>query len=196
MARAIFIISFVLSITSHAQISGIITDSKTGKPLTGVEVFINKTSTATLSEEAGQFKLENVLTGFQEIILFKNGYSIYRSSMKIQTGRAYNLKLSLTASKKKKVTKLTEQERAELKKNLIGQEVNAVTINNEKDIGVVTEGDQRVFSAKSPLIIENKTTGYRIKYCLTELPVSEVALAPVQYEIGRASCRERVSSKV
>ena len=170
-----------LSVFAHAQITGIITDSKTGKPLTGVEVFINKTATAALSDQAGQFKLENVLTGFPEIVLYKKGYSMYRSSMKIQAGRAYNLKLSLTAAKKKKAVKLTEQERAELKKDLMGQEANAVTVDNEDDIGVVTDEDHRVFSAKSPLIIENETTGYRLKYYLTELPLHEVAQAPVQY---------------
>ncbi|MEK6782961.1 MAG: carboxypeptidase-like regulatory domain-containing protein [Bacteroidota bacterium] len=176
---------FLILATSMAQVGGIITDGKTGKPLVGVKVFVNKTTIGTQSDEAGQFKLENVLTGFQEIILYKNGYSIYRSSMKIQTGRAYNLKLSLTASKKKKTTRLTEEEKASLKSKVTSAKAASelVTIINEKDIEISVAEGQRVLVSKTPLTIQNDATGYLLKYYAMELPLPEISLAPIKYEL-------------
>ncbi len=175
---------FLMSATSIAQVSGIITDNKTGKPLTGVEVFINKTAIATLSDETGQFRLDNVLTGFHEIILYKSDYSIYRSSMKIQTGRSYNLKLSLTASKKKKTTRLTEEEKASLKSKVTrAKAVNElVTIINEKGMEISVAESQRTLASKSPLTIQNDATGYLLKYYAMGLPLSEISHAPLKYE--------------
>src|SRR6478736_577779 len=108
-----------LSFLSQAQVNGIVTDNKTGKPLPGVEVFINKTCIGTISDETGRFAIDNVIPGFQEIVLFKKGYDLYRSSMKIQADRSYNLQLSLNANKKKGHTTLTEQEKAQLTNKLL-----------------------------------------------------------------------------
>jgi hypothetical protein len=109
---------FLMPSISRAQISGTITDTRTGKPLTGVDVFVNKTTQATVSDETGQFKLENVLTGIQDIVLYKKGYSIYRSSMKIQADHSYDLKLSLIPSKRKKTIDLTDEEKTDLNNRL------------------------------------------------------------------------------
>ncbi len=168
---------------THAQINGTITDIKTGKPLEGVEVFVNRTSLATQSDEAGQFKFENALTGFQELVLYKNGYSVYRSSMKIQTGRAYNLKLTLTASKKKKSTRLTEEEKSALKNKLMGSgDGNFVEVLNADELGTTVEGGQRILTAKSPLITQNNATGFLQKYYVEGFPLATLSDAPVKYE--------------
>ncbi len=179
----ILLASILISTIPYAQINGIITDSKTGKPLVGVEVFMNRTSLATQSDEAGQFKFENALTGFQELVLYKNGYSVYRSSMKIQTGRAYNLKLTLTASKKKKSTRLTEEEKSALKNKLMGSgDGNFVEVLNADELGTTVEGGQRILTAKSPLITQNNATGFLQKYYVEGFPLATLSDAPVKYE--------------
>jgi hypothetical protein len=69
-----FIVSFP-SLISIAQINGTITDTKTGKPLHGVEVFIKQTTSGALCDDAGQFTVENAPAGFHELVL----YALYRS---------------------------------------------------------------------------------------------------------------------
>src|SRR4051812_26943111 len=108
LPKGFLFIFLLIPIIAIAQISGITTDSETGKPLLGVEVFINKTTIDTQSDESGQFMLEGRATGFQEIILFKKGYELYRSSMKINADRQYKLQLSLVPQKKKKASSLSE----------------------------------------------------------------------------------------
>jgi hypothetical protein len=175
---------FLQSVISVAQIRGTIMDIKTGKPLSGVDVFINKTSTATQSDKDGMFTLENVLTGFQEIILYKNGYALYRSSMKIQDGRAYSLKLSLTPSSKKKATRLTETEKDLLKNQLIGSaDGNLVSVLNADEIGTTNESGQQILTAKSPLTIQNNMTGYSLNYYTMDISLQEIYLSPLRYEI-------------
>lgn len=177
------VLSFV-STYSIAQINGLITDSKTGKPLIGVEVFLNKTTLYTQSDESGQFRLDKVPTGFYEMILYKNGYILYRSSMKVQPDRAYNLKLALVASKAKKGNKLTEEEK-EILKDKFSPATNAdlVAALNTNDIRANETDGKRILTAEAPLIIENQITGYRISFYVMGLPLHDFALAPVKYEL-------------
>ena len=149
--------SILVSFASlHAQVSGVITDSKTHKPLAGVEVFINKTTIGALSDETGRFQLEGVPTGFADIVLYKNGFSIYRSSMKIQSGRAYDVKLTLTKEKPKKSKRLTAQELTVLKNRLDGTN-NSYSIANEKEIEASDKNGQRIFSMTLPISVQTES---------------------------------------
>jgi hypothetical protein len=182
----IFLLSVMIllaQVSALGQITGIITDSKTGKPLNGVEVFINKTTIATQSDDIGQFNLENVLTGFQEIVLYKKGYALYKSSMRIQSGRAYNLKLTLNAQKKQKSTTLKAEEKELLKTKIAGKgNENAISFINEEEIGTTLQEEKKVFTSTSLLTIQNNTLGYQMNYYLMELPMEEISAAHVRYE--------------
>lgn len=168
----------------RAQISGIITDRKTSKPLAEVEVFINKTTIGSQSDETGRFQLDGVPMGFADIVLYKNGYAIYRSSMKIQSGRAYDVKLTLTKEKQKKAKQLTAQELTTLKSKLIGSDngTASYSIADEQEIEASGEEGHRIFSMNSPLSIQTESLGYQIKYYATGLLLSDIAQAPVRYE--------------
>ena len=184
LACLTFSVLSVASISSIAQISGLITDNKSGKPLGGVEVFVNKTILHTQSDELGQFRLEEVPTGFHEIVLYRNGYALYRSSMKVQPDRAYNLKLALVASKKKKGTRLTEEEKVMLKgKFSPASNASLLATLNTNDFEATEEDGKRILTAKAPLIIENEITGYRIFFYMMGLPLPDLSLAPVKYEL-------------
>src|SRR6478736_1345403 len=138
----LFFLAFIsYSFVTHAQISGVVTDSKTGKTLSGVEIFINKTTVATQSDELGQFNLEGRVTGFQELVLFKEGYDLYRSPMKIQADRQYKLQLSLVPQKKKKSSPLSETESALLKDKLLSHiSADSIAFLNIEQIRVVASG--------------------------------------------------------
>lgn len=181
-----FALLFVFSCAVlHAQtITGKVLDSNTGKPLTGVEVFINQTTVGTQSNETGEFVLERVQTGFQEIVLYKNGYTLYRSSMKIQTDRSYKLNLSLVAFRKKKTTKLTQQERTKLSEKLIStdEKNSLITPVHDEIVGINKIEGKQLLLSKTPLTLKNEATGYQLKYYFMEVPLQDVSQAPVWYE--------------
>lgn len=87
--------------TVVAQIVGIVTNVKNGKPLVGAEVFINKSTSAGSTGIDGRFEIAIPAHGFVDLVLHKEGFQLYRSTMRTQAGRSYNLELSLTPSKRR-----------------------------------------------------------------------------------------------
>jgi hypothetical protein len=175
--------TFTLGIELQAQVTGVITDSKTGKPLADVEVFLNRTTIGSVSDELGKFQLESSPTGFVDVVLYKKGYALYRSSMKLQSGKAYDLKLALTKEKPKKAKPLTAQELTEVKNKLSGENrFSKYTLLNEAEITVSEQGGQRIFSMPAPISIQVESLGYGIKYFVNGLKLSDFAQAPVRYE--------------
>jgi len=164
---------------SVGQINGIITDAA-GKPVADVEVFINKTTCSSASDTGGQFNLVNTPIGFHELVLYKKGYILYRSSMRIQANRIYNLRLSLTSAGKAKTTRLGESERVALKNML--SEGDSISLLNEDEIRINTQKGKRVLSSNSLVVVENRITGYRLNYYAANLPVPDIGQAPVHYE--------------
>jgi hypothetical protein len=183
--RFYFFLQVILLLTSGTllgQITGIITDTS-GKPLADVEVFINRTTFSSTSDIEGQFNLGNTPTGFHDIVLHKNGYALYRSSMRIHADRSYTLKLQLTKSKKSK-GRLTLEEIKTLHSLIEGRNEKSISIIlNEKELKVIEKDGQRVLTSYQPLIIENNTTGVTQKYYLHELPLLQLAEAPVKFEL-------------
>ena len=73
-----------------AQLTGVIS-AENGKPLSGCQVFINKSTFQSMTDEMGQFQLERVPAGFTELVVYKKGFQLYRAPMRIQEERTYNL---------------------------------------------------------------------------------------------------------
>ncbi|MFN7491552.1 MAG: carboxypeptidase-like regulatory domain-containing protein [Cyclobacteriaceae bacterium] len=90
------------SISSWSQITGTILDSKNGKPLEGVEVFINQSTVNFITDKQGFFQLtENIPQGYVDIILFKKGYRLFQSSLRTEPGRMYKLNLAMERATKR-----------------------------------------------------------------------------------------------
>lgn len=181
LALSIFV-QFILWRVAAAQINGKITDAKTGKPLTNVEVFINRSTIASYSNEDGQFSLKCALTGFYDLVLYKPGYAVYRASMKIQGGRLYSLNLTLRQAEKKKKSKLSVEESKRLSDLLTGEPTASATLLNEGDLGMARNDGQSVLMMKEPLLIRNEATGYLLKYYALEMALSEISQAPLLFE--------------
>jgi len=108
MTRPFLIILFFFcaSAAAVAQISGFVKDKNTGKMLEGVEVFINNSSWRSMTGKDGSFTLEGIYPGFFDLVLYKKGYVIFKSSMRVQEGKLYKLNLDLSAGEKPKATKI------------------------------------------------------------------------------------------
>lgn len=168
-------LSVLISSNLFAQVSGILTDQATNKPIAKAEVFINNTSLATVTGDQGEFQLNGIAPGFAELVIYKDGYSLFRSSLRIQADKSFKLNLTLTPVERPKASKVKQDD--DYKKNmqwfergLFGTTTNTVAckITNIKALSLIRNGDVIHGSASEPLIIENAALGYRIKYYLQD----------------------------
>lgn len=90
--------------TTFSQISGTVVEAGKDKPITGVEVFFDQCSGYSTTDEEGHFSIERPVNGFLSLVLYKDGYELYSSPMRIEEGKAYKLNLELTPSKRKTET--------------------------------------------------------------------------------------------
>ena len=92
----LFIIIWVfIAVPLYAQITGTIKDSKSKKPVEGVEIFLLGTTHMAVSDAAGIFELRGLSPGFADIGLYRKGYKLFKSSLRLQKGKAYALNLSI-----------------------------------------------------------------------------------------------------
>lgn len=93
---------FIVAIgIARGQVSGVVTDKRNAKPLEGVTVFFDGDAPIAITNSAGQFELSSVASGFVTLVLYKDGYELYHSSMRIQDGKAYKLSLTLNQERKR-----------------------------------------------------------------------------------------------
>jgi hypothetical protein len=71
---SIIVFSFNSLLAQTGKIVGRIIDSKTFKPLPLVNIFINKTTYGTITDNLGNFELRNIPFGSAEIVVQSGGY--------------------------------------------------------------------------------------------------------------------------
>ena len=172
MGNCIRILLFTLAmIHAHAQISGIITDARSKKPLTDVEIFIQGKTVSALSNPDGEFALEAIQPGFNNLVLYKKGYQLFKSSIRIEGGKAYALNLSIESLKKEKGLKLPVGDHApeilKFKEALFRKDHLAdFKLLNEAALTFVNKPDGLHLKADEPILIDNNTLGYQLRYYL------------------------------
>jgi TonB-dependent Receptor Plug Domain/CarboxypepD_reg-like domain len=170
------ILLFLGAVGAQAQVSGVVTDQVSGKAIEKADVFINSTTLSSITNDQGEFQLDGIAPGFSELVIYKNGYQLFKSSLRIQPDKVYKLNLQVSPlAEKSKATKIKPDE--EYKKNmqwfergLLGTTTNtaACKIVNPKAILLVRTGDVIHVTVTEPLIIENSALGYRIKSYLQD----------------------------
>ncbi len=176
----------ILPITSRCQINGVLRDSKTHNAITNADIFINNTTIGTFSNEAGDFRMDGISSGLVEIIIYKSGYSIYRSFMRIQKSREYMLNITLTKIDTRKTRSLTPDEISWLKNDILKSDIDTLP-------SLVKSSDGETFTLDSPLIITNKSAGYKLRVFIAGSPKQHIRYAPVKYEqLSYPSIRESI----
>ncbi len=169
----------VLLTNLYGQISGLIT-APNGKPLEGAEIFINRTTILSTTDEFGQFTLIEIPPGFHEIVVYKKGYALYRAPMRVQEGRSYNLNLQLQGLEKKSKEKSSREEIVTFNRALLGDD-GLIAFNEEKKIQVeASSGKYRIPSG--PVVIEYPNAGYRITCFFSTTTYQEVGDVPYHFQ--------------
>ncbi len=156
----IFLVAIVclVAFQSQGQVSGRIL-APNGKPVTGAEVFINRSSYRALTDDFGQFDLGIVQPGFHEIVAYKKGFVLYRAPMRVAPGRAYTLSLNFADTEKKQRGRSTPETVAALTQALVDEGVVFLSEGQHLETEAA-DGKFRVLSG--PVMLEYPNAGYRI----------------------------------
>ncbi len=162
----LFIVFLAITITAQAQVSGVVKDKVTGKTLEGVEVFVNNSSWRTITKEDGSFMLEGIYPGFFDLVLYKKGYSIFKSSLRIQPDKLYKLNLTLASDEKPKTVKIKKD--AQWNSNfqwfhqgLVGSIRTAeCVVENTQSLQFERINNTLIARSDDPLIVVNQALGF------------------------------------
>lgn len=175
----LFFILLLVSSKVTAQISGIVKDSKTEKPIEGVEVFINNSSWHSVTDQDGTFMLDGLTAGFFDLILYKKGFELFKSSIRVQEGKLYKLTLELHQTPKKTVSKAKRDDQWNnnylwYSGGLLGSnEFSAFCqISNNPSIRFHNEQNKLLVTAEDPISINNQALGLNLKVFLQHFEAS------------------------
>lgn len=166
------LMGLLLFSSAEAQLRGIIIDAGNKKSVRNAIVFINNTTLHHTTNSDGAFEINGLQPGFYDLIVYHPKYQMFKSSLQVQSNKAYQLNLSITPLEEKpKGTKQDEEWELNLdwfRNGLLGSDINttACKIVNEKVLSFQRNGDQLTATATAPLVIENNALGYKITYYL------------------------------
>ncbi len=166
-------------------IKGRIIEKQTGKPLPGVNVYLNETLSGTTSDETGNFKIYSITPGNHELVASMIGYEVYNQNItvKVETKLEQNIFLAekvyefgtveVTSEKSNEwIADYEKFSRMFLGANEFSAECE---IMNKYYIDFENKGSVFMAKSKVPLIIENKALGYKIKCDLVQFRYDEAA---------------------
>lgn len=177
--RLIFLLMVCLwSSVGFAQnlISGKVTDAATGKPIAFASVFFANTTFGSSTNENGEYRFSGFPSGKYDLTFSYVGYTTAQISIAFEGSQhEVNQRLELEARKLNDITVKPDtagwkQNYEQFKKHFLGnsQYARQCSILNPKDITPFYDSRDGVLVAysKNPIVIENRATGYRIKYYL------------------------------
>lgn len=154
-----------------------------GLPVPGCSVFINNTSKGTMSDNNGNFQLNDVPGGKHELIVSSIGYetSVYSFSSE-QLPLQLRIELQVKVKELQNVVVEPSEEQGWdrwgklFTDNFIGYTPNAMhcKIKNQKAIKFryYKKSNRVIAYADEPIILENRALGYKISYKLEEFEVN------------------------
>jgi TonB-linked SusC/RagA family outer membrane protein len=117
---ALGLISSAAAAQSNGTITGVVTDSETGQPLNGAQVYVADTNISTLTDQRGRYLLLNVPAGPQTVRTVLIGYASEEQTVTVVAGQTATLDIAvrLTAVELDAVVVSVVTGRAERKREL------------------------------------------------------------------------------
>lgn len=169
----VLIFSNVLFAQNSGVIEGIVTDSKTGKPLDAVNVYVGNSTFGTATNKKGHFTLRHIppgviqviftslgyVSGSRKIILGRNGYATINMELKPQI---YNMQaIHVRATHSREWEKLFR----EFKNEFIGSSsfADQCSIQNPGVLHFkIDKSGSLVANTRHRLVVVNKALGYKL----------------------------------
>lgn len=196
MPAILFFILFSLTAFSQRTIKGRVVNASTGAVIPGSSVFITNTSRGTVSDNAGNFQINDVPAGKHELVVSSIGYETNVFSFS-DNQLPLQLKVELSI-KVKELENINLEPFVEegwdkwghyFTEHFVGSTESAARckIKNENAIRFrfYKKSNRLVAFADEPVILENKTLGYNITYQLEDFQVnfSERSLSFIGYSL-------------
>lgn len=164
-----------------AQVRGRVISAETSEPIRGARVFLAETTLGAVTTSDGTFTLRNIPSGTYQLVTSSLGYKAHKESLTLlpKTDRTLTIQLLSSPVQLGNVVVTANRESASVCSEyierlipiLLGTTPNGkrATLLNAEVIRCILGKDdngERVvrFEADEPLVIENKTLGYRIRY--------------------------------
>jgi TonB-dependent starch-binding outer membrane protein SusC len=109
------------------RIQGTVKDSRSARPLTGAQVFIQGTSYGTLTRQDGRYLLLNVPAGTYDLSVQMIGYKAMSQKVTVEAGRAATADFSITASAVALNELVVTGLAAQVRKKAIGTSLDAIS---------------------------------------------------------------------
>lgn len=165
-SQSFFIIFMLVGACSFGQISGIIRDRATGKPVKEALVFVNGSTLSSTTSKEGSFELHDLPIGFCQLIIYKQGYQVFKSSVNVSQGKSIKVALELNAESNDThfhKYMVRDQKMEDLKKYFFGNN-RKLKFSNPSSLRFTDSVKTDHLLLTEPLIIENPILGYRL-YC-------------------------------
>jgi len=167
----------------HNEISGIVTDNESGKPLPGVNVFLDNTFTGTTTDSLGSFRLKRIPDGVFTVVVSMVGYRqfIMQLDFPLDKPVRYDIRLKPTILNLGKIVVTGERpnewlrDLRKFRRYFLGYTRNAEKTEILNPEVLDFEEQDGAFKATSlkPLIIRNNALGYEITYVLQEFSLKD-----------------------
>ncbi len=185
-----------------AQISGLVKDKSTGKAVIGAEVFINNSSFWELTDKEGSFSLSGLEPGFVDLVVYKKGYELFKSSIRIQESKEYKLNLEIlptsiiTKSTKVKTDNEWNKNLQWFSRGLLGsgEFANSCKIENPKSLQFQRAGEVLTVTSDELIIIQNSALGFRMNVLLLQFKAeaeSSLFQVLVSYKVDQSDDYEK-----
>nr|WP_298999562.1 TonB-dependent receptor [uncultured Allomuricauda sp.] len=99
---------FSASVFSQITVSGIVTDGQ-GAPILGAEAYLRQNQTLSITEEDGQFTIDNIEPGVYDIVIFAYGFSVIEETLELTASRELQFQLEALAVQELSEVILTQE---------------------------------------------------------------------------------------
>ena len=180
---ALFTLFFTIAAAGQMSIKGVVVNDATGLPIVGSSVFISNSSKGTVSNNSGQFELNNIPPGKYDLVISCIGYETNVLSFN-DAQLPLRLKVELTLKAKELENVVVEPSVEEgwdkwgkmFMENFIGSTQNALQCNikntNKIRFRYYKKSNRVIAYCNEPVLIENKALGYTLKYQLENFEVN------------------------
>lgn len=179
-----FLFFLLISLCGIGQsvITGRVVNAISQEPVAGASVFISNTSKGTVSDKNGHFELRDIAAGKYDLVISSVGYETNAFSFS-SSQLPLNLKVEMQVKVRELENVVVEPSVEEgwdkwgrlFTENFLGMTPAAeqCRIKNEKSIRFrfYKKSNRIIAYCDEPIIVENKSLGYRIKYQLENFEV-------------------------
>ncbi|RJQ61857.1 MAG: hypothetical protein C4517_07675 [Stygiobacter sp.] len=178
LAFSLLVTTEITSQTNHIEIVGSVFDGESGLPIENAVVFLSFTTFHAKTNSKGEFKLSGVIRGTYAIFCISDNYQkviqgiVVTGSINLRANFVLKKQQNVAKNKIMQLTSFIERDKfiEKFKREFLGESLRTFKcdIVNPDDIEFTHNGVQLFAKSKKPIIVLNKSLGYKLNVYLNE----------------------------